>query len=245
MTVSIITVVFNGEDTLERTIKSIAAQTYPDIEYLIVDGQSADRTLTIIQNNEAHITRWISEPDKGLYDAMNKGLDMATGDYVWFMNAGDEIYAPNTLEKTMQLSPEADIYYGDTIITGPQGNVIGERRLKPPRHATYKSLKHGMLISHQAFIARKQLTPYFNLNYRYSADYDWMIQTMRKASAIRYTESYLARFLDGGRTKQTIIPGLKERFNIMSKHYGLVETTLRHFVIGIKFLYFWIRYGRF
>ena len=89
MKVSIITISYNAEKTLEQTIKSVINQTYKNIEYIIIDGGSTDNTLNIINNNEAKITKWISEPDKGLYDAMNKGAELAQGDYLIFMNAGD------------------------------------------------------------------------------------------------------------------------------------------------------------
>lgn len=245
MKVSIVTVVYNSEQTLERTIKSIIRQTFRDFEYLIVDGQSTDGTLSIIKKYEASIERWISEPDNGLYDAMNKGIDMASGTYIVFMNAGDEFYANDTLSKVLNTSPDADVYYGNTVVTRFDGSVVGERRLKPPKQATWRSLCYGMLISHQAFFAKKRIMPYYDLNYHYSADFDWMIKVLRNAKTIVNTEMTLARFLDGGRTSQTIIPGLKERFRIMAKHYGLLPTTLRHFIIGTKFFYFWIRYGRF
>src|SRR5271157_3624714 len=97
--ISIITVVYNGEKVLLRTIESIANQTFRDIEYIIIDGSSKDGTVGIIENNNHSITKWISEPDKGLYDAMNKGLRMARGEYVLFLNAGDQFYEKNTLAK--------------------------------------------------------------------------------------------------------------------------------------------------
>src|SRR5688572_4810851 len=93
---SIITVVYNGEQLLEKTILSILNQTYTNIEYLIIDGRSKDRTVDIIKKYENKISYWVSEPDKGIYDAMNKGMNAAKGDYIWFINAGDVIHAQNT-----------------------------------------------------------------------------------------------------------------------------------------------------
>ena len=95
--ISVITVVYNGIDLLRGTMESVFAQTYPNIEYIIIDGNSNDGTLELIKENESKITKWISEPDKGLYDAMNKGIKLATGDFLWFMNAGDRIFAKDTL----------------------------------------------------------------------------------------------------------------------------------------------------
>jgi glycosyltransferase involved in cell wall biosynthesis len=121
---SIITVVYNGGYYLSGTARSVLAQTYPHIEYIIVDGGSTDHTMTVIQWAEmanarmlnTKILRWVSEPDKGLYDAMNKGLRMATGDFVWFLNAGDEIPDAKTVEKMMQTcTPETDVLFGEAI----------------------------------------------------------------------------------------------------------------------------------
>ena len=101
---SIVTVVFNGENYLERTIKSIVNQTYKNVEYIIIDGNSKDGTLAIIDKYKENISYWISEPDKGIYDAMNKSLDLITGDFVWFINAGDEIHDNKTIENLIKQS---------------------------------------------------------------------------------------------------------------------------------------------
>ena len=98
-TFSIITVTFNAEKFLERTILSVLGQTYPRIEYILVDGASKDGTLAIVENYAPRIDKWVSEPDAGLYDAMNKGMKMASGDYICFLNAGDSFYEPETLQK--------------------------------------------------------------------------------------------------------------------------------------------------
>ncbi|MEM6725896.1 MAG: glycosyltransferase family 2 protein, partial [Bacteroidota bacterium] len=114
--ISVITVVYNGKDLLEGTIKSVINQTYPHIEYVMVDGNSKDGTQEIIQQYADRIDQWISEPDKGLYDAMNKGLRMATGDFVLFMNAGDEFRNPDVLEKVFAKATEkTDVLYGEVM----------------------------------------------------------------------------------------------------------------------------------
>ena len=94
---SIITIVYNNKDNLIKTIKSVREQTYKNIEYIIVDGGSTDGTVDVIKQNPDLIAKYITEPDDGIYDAMNKGLKLATGDYLWFMNSGDEIYANDTV----------------------------------------------------------------------------------------------------------------------------------------------------
>ncbi len=243
--ISIITVVFNGESTLESTIKSVACQTYSNVEYIIVDGQSSDNTLKIIQQYESAVSKWISEPDKGIYDAMNKGIKLASGEYLWFMNSGDKIAHSNTLEQVMATAASSDIYYGETLMIDHQGTQIGNRRLSTPEKLTWKSFKRGMLVSHQSFIVRKKIVRPYNLKYRFSADFEWCLLALKKASVVTNTHLILSHFLDGGITKQNIVPGLKERFRIMTEQYGLPSTLFHHIFIGIKFITFLIRHKRF
>lgn len=243
--ISIITITYNAEATLERTIKSVERQDYASIEYIVVDGKSKDGTMSIVKNHEGRVDKWVSEPDDGLYYAMNKGLSMATGEYVWFMNAGDEIAERETISKMMMSEEGADVYYGDTVMTNMEGDVIGNRRLVPPVNLTWKSFKSGMLVSHQSFVARRELCEEYDTNYRFSADFDWCVKILKKSKKIKNTGMTLSRFLDGGITKQNIAAGLKERFVIMTKHYGIISTIMYHVPIAIKFFYFWISKGRF
>lgn len=243
--ISIITVVYNGASTLEATIKSIALQSYKNMEYIIVDGNSTDTTLSIIKQNDGVIDKWISEADRGIYDAMNKGIDMATGDYLWFMNSGDQIADPTTLERAIDCMPNADIYYGETVMIDDAGNEIGGRRLKTPDILTPASFKKGMLVSHQSFIVKKSLVEHYDLKYTYSADFQWCLKAIEKADKICNTHLVLSKFLDGGFTKQNIVSGLKERFRIMVNHFGLLSTLYHHIFIALKFLGFVIRYKRF
>ncbi len=243
--VSIITVVFNGEQTLEATIKSVINQTYNNIEYVIIDGDSKDNTINIIKKYDSKISKWISEPDNGIYDAMNKGINISTGDYIWFMNSGDELADKNTVEDIILSSPNSDIYYGDTVMIDTNGNEIGNRRLSPPEKLTWKSFKKGMLVSHQSFIAKKSIIQLYNLRYKFSADFEWCLLALKNAKSISNTHLTLSKFLDGGITKQNIAAGLKERFKIMSEHYGFVPTCINHITISIKFFSFLIRNKRF
>jgi glycosyltransferase involved in cell wall biosynthesis len=229
-------VVFNARATLERTITSVRALDYPQIEYLLIDGGSTDGTLDLIRQYEDCITHWVSEPDKGLYDAMNKGLVMATGDYVWFLNAGDEVSAPEVLTRLFEHAPYADIYYGDTMIVDIEGNEIGHRRLTPPENLSWKDFRRGMLVSHQSVLVARHLAEPYDLHYRFSADYDWVLTALRRAKTIVNGQMILSRFLDGGLTKSNILPGLMERFNIMRKNYGFLATIFHHIPITCRFL---------
>ncbi len=243
--VSIITVVYNGEATLERTILSVKTLNYPNLEYIVVDGASKDGTLDIIEKFKDVVSMVISEPDKGLYDAMNKGLDLATGDYLWFVNSGDEVAEPELLNRIFGIEESADIYYGDTIIVDNNGKEVGRRRLTPPENLSWRDFRMGMLVSHQSVIVARRIAEHYDLQYRFSADFDWVLKALRKSEKIVNGQAVFSRFLDGGLTKSNIVPGLKERFSIMVKNYGLLATLLNHIPIGVKFLFFLIRHKRF
>lgn len=241
--ISIITVVYNAEHLIGRTLKSIREQTYVNIETVVVDGKSDDGTVNVARR--FNVDKLVSEPDKSIYDAMNKGLMLATGDYVWFINAGDEIYEKNTVEKIFKASQNGDVYYGEAMIVNEGGVELGLRRLKPPLHLSWKSFQMGQLVSHQAFIARRRLSPEYDLSFQYSADTDWQIKVLKKAKSIINTQMILCRFLAGGKSRKTILPSLRERWTIMCRYYGFARTLFNHILISVKFMWFLIRHGRF
>ena len=233
MKISIITVTYHAEATLERTLQSVAQQTYPDIEHLIIDGASTDRTLEIARQYP-HATVF-SEPDKGLYDAMNKGLQRATGDYLCFLNAGDKLHSKDTLAHiASSVSDDSSIgvIYGDTHIVDAQGQFLRNRRLTPPEHLTWQSFKDGMLVCHQAFYINRQIALSYDTTYRFSADFDWCIRCMKEGEKRGmqnlYVHEPLADYLAEGMTTANHKASLKERFKIMAKHYGLLPTIGQH-----------------
>ena len=147
---SIITVTYNAEKVLEDTIQSVVFQTYRDVEYIIVDGNSKDNTMEIVSKYRNHISKVISEPDKGLYDAMNKGIRMATGDYLCFLNAGDEFHDNETLQKTIHTlkgKELPDVIYGETAIVDEEGHFLHMRRLSTPEHLSWKSFNVNLMVS--------------------------------------------------------------------------------------------------
>ena len=233
--ISVITVVYNGKTLIERTIKSVLSQTYPDIEYIIIDGDSADGTLDVVQSYKSKISKIISEKDNGIYDAMNKGLQFATGDYVLFLNAGDELYEKETLTKVFAISYDGDVYYGKTLIVNEDGESLGDRRLIPPSKLNWKSLKYGMCVSHQSFIAKRTLCDAYDLQYKISADIDWVINVLKKSSKIVNTHLYISKYLEGGASDKNRPDALLERFNIMIKHYGFFQTLYNHFYIALRY----------
>lgn len=234
---SIITVTYNAEKVLEDTIQSVISQTYHRVEYIIVDGSSKDATLSIIDKYRSRIDTVISEPDKGLYDAMNKGISLATGDYLCFLNAGDCFHEDDTLQQivhTINGNELPDILYGETAIVDTEGHFLHMRRLSTPEKLNWKSFKQGMLVCHQAFFAKCTLVKTYDLKYRYSADFDWCIYAMKKAHSLHNTHVIVIDYLEEGLTTQNHKASLKERFHIMAKHYGLFSTVMWHIWFVIR-----------
>jgi len=237
---SVITIVYNNVRDIERTMLSVLNQTYTNIEYLIIDGASTDGTLDIIDKYRDRISQLISEPDNGIYDAMNKGLAIATGDYVLFMNSGDELYTNTTVANVFAAVDDADIYYGETEMINDAGESLGQRRHKAPAQLNYKSFKYGMSVSHQAiYIKRSLITPYNN-QYQLSSDIDWILNAIKKAKTIVNVNQYVAKYLVGGMSKKRHRQSLKERFEIMKHHYGLLPTVFNHVVIAFNLGWYWL-----
>ncbi|MFM6954544.1 MAG: glycosyltransferase family 2 protein [Sphingobacteriaceae bacterium] len=243
-TLSIITIVYNNVRDIERTLLSVLNQSYPNIEYIVVDGASSDGTLDVIQRYQDRLSKVLSEKDDGIYDAMNKGLALAKGDYVLFMNSGDELYAPDTVEKVFATAPNADIYYGETEMYDEALVSLGRRRHAVPEQFTWKSFQLGMSISHQAIYIRRSLTEPYNRQYHLSADIDWIITAAKKAKYSVKVPGYVAKYLVGGMSKKRHRQSLKERFAIFTKHYGLLPNLLNHLLIAAKLSLYYIRYRK-
>lgn len=244
--ISIITVVFNSAGFIEKTIQEVINQSYPNIEYIIIDGGSTDGTIEVLRKYSNYIFYWVSESDTGLYDAMNKGMVNATGDYLWFINSGDLPFDLTILDNVFRAKKQfADIYYGETEIIDPNGETIGMRRHKAPEKLNWKSLLKGMKVSHQSIIVKKEIATPYNLEYKLSADFDWLIKVLKKAKSIENTGLILSKFMDGGLTKKNLIPGLKERFQIMANNYGYFSTVFSHFLLAVKLAFYYLKKRRF
>jgi len=236
--VSIITVAYNCAPLIERTLASVAGQTYPNIEYIVVDGASTDGTTDVIKAFRAHIDHFVSEPDRGIYDAMNKGLRLATGDYVWFVNAGDTIHRPDTLEQIMaRADANTDVLYGEVLLTDDSGHIIGSRSdrttQKTPHNLTWKSLKYGMVVSHQAFIARRAIAPPY-MEGNLAADIDWVIRILKRARRTHFVPVPFALYLMGGTSKKRHLQSLKDRYKVLRTHYGTVPNLIHHLYITLR-----------
>lgn len=236
---SIITVTYNAGAVLEDTIQSVITQTYRNVEYIIVDGGSKDHTLDIINRYREHIHTLVSEPDKGLYDAMNKGIRLATGDYLCFLNAGDELHEDDTLQQMVHSitgTELPDVLYGETAIVDEEGHFLRMRRLSAPEDLNWKSFKDGMLVCHQAFFPRRELAEPYDLRYRFSADFDWCIRIMKKSHTLHNTHLTLIDYLNEGMTTRNHRASLHERFRIMCRHYGYLSTLARHAWFALRLL---------
>ena len=229
---SIITVTYNAEQTVGRTVESVANQTFDDYEHIVIDGASSDGTLSAVQTAGRQDRRSIlSEADKGLYDAMNKGISMATGEYLVFLNAGDKFHSNNTLQMIADAISDnegADIVYGQTDLVDKEGKFIAPRHIEAPRELNLKDFANGMVVCHQAFVVRRSIAPYFSLKYRYSADYEWCIICLMHSSKNVYVDAVLIDYLYEGLTTANRNKSLRERFSIMTEYYGFWPTLWRH-----------------
>lgn len=249
---TIVTCTFNAEHELQRTLDSVFRQSYADVEHLILDGLSHDRSVEMAQtyrqrSDEArtgHEVVVCSERDSGLYDAMNKGIARATGDYIVFLNAGDTFPSEATLEHIAHSIGDGEalpgVIYGDTDIVNDEGRFLRHRRLQPPAKLTWRSFRNGMLVCHQAFYALTTLAkdnPY-NLNYRFSADVDWCIRVMKEAErqhlTLKNVDEVVVNYLDGGMTEKNHRASLRERFSVMRRHYGLPLTLIMHVWFAVR-----------
>ena len=238
---SIVTICYNNLNGLKATISSIDYQT--PIQHIIIDGHSADGTVEYLSSLDNQKITWISEPDKGIYDAMNKGLNMAKGDYVIFMNAGDLFYNTHTIASISDIlrNEEPDILYGEAMYIDSHGNHLGLRSDITTRQIPYtlhwRDMTGGMLVCHQSFIVRRSLAPPYIMN-NLSADIDWQIKCLKSAVKARYYNQPICQYLIGGTSQQEHIKSLKDRFIVMMAHYGLGSTIWHHLLIIVRAIRF-------
>lgn len=245
--ISIITVVYNDVHHIESTIRSVLEQTYPQIEYIIVDGASDDGTLAVIDRYRSEIAVVISEPDQGIYDAMNKGLQHAGGDYVLFLNSADRLHSPDTIEKIFS-EPGADIYYGETAYYDENGAFLGNRseittRMLPGK-LTYRDFLMGMPVAHQSFIVRREIAPVYDTKYFCSADIDWCIKCLKNSNHILNTGLVISKYLIGGVSHKNRGKCWSERFKILRIHFGLIYALVFQLFIAARFIYKYLLLGK-
>ncbi len=243
MKISIITACYNSAATLEKTIQSIASQSYSNIEYLVIDGDSKDSTLLIIEKYKLHISHWISEPDKGIYDALNKGIQLATGDVIGFLHS-DDLLASNSI--VAQIAKE----FENKEIDGTYGNLEYVDKTHINRVIRYwesekfypKLLQKGWMPAHPTLFLKKEVYDkhgFFNLSYKIAADYDFMLRILKdKTLKFSYLPIVITKMRVGGvsnRSLKNIIQKTKEDYRaVTSNNLGGVFIILRKNFSKIK-----------
>ena len=227
MKFSIITVCRNSEKTLPRAMDSLAAQRYKGYEWIVIDGASTDNTVRIARSFSSAPLVMISEPDKGIYDAMNKGIANARGDYIFFLNSDDALHDEDVLgdiSVRLDQNPEIDFLYGNVVNIKLDGNWL--------RNFSHVN-KHNIMeysICHQAIFAKRMLfktVGAFDLRFKFNADYDWMIRVFRHGAHCVHIDRCMAFFSDGGAHLVNTAYTQKERQNVRLQYMGKRRLALR------------------
>jgi glycosyltransferase involved in cell wall biosynthesis len=213
--VTVVTVVRNDELGLERTMDSVAEQDYASREYVIVDGASTDGTLKVLGRRNAEVTRWISEPDTGIFQAMNKGVRLATGQYVCFMNSGDRFASSGTLTAMFNPPPRAELLWGDCIIESGKGEEYDCAR------EVLETLHRQMTVSHQSLFTRREalLENPFNEELRIAADYDFLCGRLLAGAEWEYRPVPVSRTNDTGISARIFRTSIREKRAISLSHF--------------------------
>ena len=230
--VSIITVVLNNEETIEQTIKSVINQTYSNIEYIIIDGGSTDGTLDIIRNYDDQIAYWLSEPDKGISDAFNKGIRLSTGEFIGILNADDWLSKDQVGNGVKALkNSSADFVFGDLLFHNSDGMVI----YRINGDANYANIIHSKMpeLCHPTVLARRQAFEQiglFETQYRYAMDYEWLLRLHVHGRFGIYAKGIIGHMRVGGISDKSYLRALKEVRDI-AIHYGQNRVIAYYFYI--------------
>lgn len=245
MTISLITATYNSGKTVEDTLRSVLAQTYKEIDYWVVDGGSKDDTMDIVRKYEPRFCgrlHWISEPDRGIYDAMNKGISHSTGDVVGILNSDDHFTSNDVLERVaaeMQADNTLDAVYGDIhfIKDGAPDRIVRYYSSKPFRPFW---LRFGFMPAHPSFYARREVFEkhgLYSLDYKIAADYDMMVRLFLKHRIkAKYMPMDFVTMLMGGLSTK----GVRSRMVLVSEDVKACRTYgfyTNRFMISLKFLY--------
>lgn len=216
--VTIVTVTYNAEKYLERTIRSVVKQSYPNIEYIVIDGASADGTVDIIKKYEQFIDYWISEPDSGIYHAMNKGVDAATGEWMSFMNAGDGFSNMDVLRDVFCKEYDADVLYSDTYIVDKDFKTVGEHLVSGLEDFFISKMP---FIHQSSFVRRSLVSKFpFRTDYNLASDFDLFFKLYVKKYKFEYLPDVkIAKFLTGGVHTFNMIQYTSEALNTLITEY--------------------------
>lgn len=233
-TFSIVTVVYNAQDTVRQTVESVLSQVCNDYEYIIIDGGSTDGTLRILDEYRGKFACFLSESDRGIYDAMNKAATYASGDFLQYLNAGDRFHSADTL-KTIAERCEAshpDALYGDVVLTHKGRSVRKVRQL-----TSLSALARGRKIVHQSLFVRRdaleRIGP-FDRRYNMAADFDLECRLFKAFSDIRYLPTPLVKFDMDGTTHHAVAKSYAENIAIIKSHFGMKKASMYSVSIAPK-----------
>jgi len=217
---SIITVCYNAQEHIEAAIQSVLSQTYPNIEYVIIDGASTDKTLDIVNRYHNRIAKVISEKDNGIYDAMNKGIQASSGDILYFLNSDDQLYdnsVVSAVAKEFEANPEVGIVCGLVkFLNFPQNIKVSTKSA-----TTFFTRKRDIILwhmNHQRIFCRRKvfdLIGIFDLRYRILADQDWFLRAFNKQILIKYSDRHVAIYNLQGKSYQNRMPSIREKLLII------------------------------
>ena len=247
---TIITINYNNLNGLKATVQSVLEQNAPkNWAWVLIDGASSDGSKEYLSDMTSHFDYFISEPDLGIYDAMNKGLKQVKNGFVWFLNSGDRLHGKNAINDVLQAIDnysEVDCFYSDTYFVDEAYNRIGLiSDLKPqkfPLELTFESFRYGMNICHQSFIVKRTLAPLYNLKYRQAADINWILEILKNHPKCKQIQSVLSEFQTGGSSTQNARRAMKERYKILERHFGFIPNLLAHFWIVLRHFLFRRKY---
>ena len=239
---TLITINYNNLEGLRATVASVVNQNAPKKwHWIAIDGGSTDGSKEYLEANSELFDLWVSEPDKGIYDAMNKGLQQVKQGFVWFLNSGDRLHGTNAIAEVlgaMEMHPQADCFYSDTYFVDEQYRELGLiSALKPqkfPKKLTFESFRYGMNICHQSFVVRRSLAPLYKLEYRQAADIDWILEILKKRPVCVHIPSVLSEFQTGGSSSQHARKAMKERYKILQSHFGFLPNLWAHAWIVLR-----------
>lgn len=235
MKVSIITATYNSAKWLENCLISIERQTYSDIEHIIIDGGSTDGTLDIIKHHRQQFSQVVSEPDNGIYDAINKGLRLASGDIIGILNSDDILADTTTIETIVKKMEDtnADIAYGDLLYCHNTSNPVSVIRYWRSKNFHHHSLRYGWMPPHPTVYCRKEVymkEGEYNTDYKISADYDFLVRTFNTQYTTVYIPHIIVKMTIGGasnRNIKAIYCKMKEDLSVIrNNHIGGLFTLI-------------------
>lgn len=206
MKITVVTVVYNSASTIADTLRSVAQQTHRNVEHIVIDGASTDNTLSVVRAEGRHVSKVVSGRDAGIYDAMNKGLELATGDFVGFLNADDMLADPRALERLAELMANADVVYADLNYVDSRNPLCTVRRWRSGPFRRDR-LAWGWMPPHPTFYFNREEFGgmRFDLRYRIAADYDFMLQClMRPQQRVAYIDEVLVSMRTGGASNRSL-----------------------------------------